>query len=106
MSRLSIFRSKNTVNILSKNLLDVLVGYVVYWAVGWGLSQSVGGTGFSAGSEFFFVGMRSEMYPRFFLEYVWAANAATIVSGAMAERCHLGGYLLYTTIVTGQYQYF
>ena len=75
---------------------------MVYWAVGWGLSQGHGGTAFSGGSEFFFYGMRSEMYPRFFLEYVWAANAATIVSGAIAERCHLGGYVVYTIIVTGE----
>ena len=83
--------------------MDLLVGYLTYWAVGWALSNGEGGTAFSGGSGFFFYNMKPEQYPRFFMEYVWAANAATIVSGAVAERCHLGGYLIYTIVVTGQY---
>ena len=80
----------------------MLVGYVTYWALGWALSHGEGGTAFSGGSNFFLNHMKPEHYPRFFMEYVWAANAATIVSGAVAERCHLGGYLIYTIVVTGQ----
>ena len=95
-------RSKNTVNILTKNLLDFLLGYVVYWAFGWGFSHGRGGNAFLGGSNFFAYDIDPHLYARMFNEYVWAANAATIVSGALAERCHVGGYLVYTIVVTGK----
>lgn len=97
------FRSKNTVNILTKNLLDFLLGYFVWYAVGWALCHGPGGNSFAGGSEFFALNMDETLYSRMFNEYVWAANAATIVSGALAERCHIGGYLVYTAVVTGEY---
>ena len=96
------FRSKNTVNILTKNMLDFLLGYFVWYAVGWALAHGPGGSWFSGGSEFFAIDMNETLYSRMFNEYVWAANAATIVSGALAERCHIGGYLVYTVAVTGE----
>ena len=96
-----LFRSKNTVNILAKNLLDFLLGYIVYWALGWALSHGKGGSSFAGTSIFFAYDIDDNLYPRMFNEYVWAANAATIVSGALAERCHVGGYLFFTVIVTG-----
>merc|ERR1719356_158086 len=46
-------RSKNTVNILIKNMLDVFIGGVSYWALGWGLAYGAGGNPFSGGSQFF-----------------------------------------------------
>ena len=92
------FRSKNTVNILTKNLLDFLLGYFVWYAVGWALCHGPGGNSFAGGSEFFAHNMDETLYSRMFNEYVWAANAATIVSGALAERCHIGGYLIYTAV--------
>ena len=96
-----LFRSKNTVNILAKNLLDFLLGYIVYWALGWALSHGKGGSSFAGTSNFFAYGIDDKLYARMFNEYIWAANAATIVSGALAERCHVGGYLFFTVIVTG-----
>ena len=99
------FRSKNTVNILTKNMLDFLLGYFVWYAVGWALAHGPGGSWFSGGSEFFAIDMNETLYSRMFNEYVWAANAATIVSGALAERCHIGGYLVYTVAVTGKCSY-
>ena len=74
---------------MAKNLLDIFVGYIAYWAFGWGFAHGPGGNAFIGGSNFFLYDMDDEKHPRFFMEYVWAANAATIVSGALAERCHI-----------------
>jgi len=109
-------RAKNTKNILLKNLLDACVGAIVWW--GWGFMIAYdSGDPFIGGSE------TTDMAPKFFLQaydahkggehasgyeyaawffqYVFAAAAATIVSGAMAERTQLSGYIVYTTIITG-----
>ena len=81
------------------------MGYFVWFAVGWGLAHGPGGNKFVGGSEFFAYNMddKERLYSRMFNEYVWAANAATIVSGAIAERCNIGAYIVYTIVVTGQY---
>ena len=99
-----VFRSRNTVNILAKNLLDFLLGYIIYWALGWALSHGEGGSSFAGTSNFFAYGIEDKLYAIMFTAYVWAANAATIASGALAERCHVGGYLIFTLIVTGWFQ--
>ncbi|KAI6219204.1 Ammonium transporter [Aphelenchoides fujianensis] len=81
-------RSKNTTNILIKNLLDSCIAILSYWAIGWALAYGHNPVGFLdpfvGGSEFFLIGQ--EDYPRFFFQFVFAATAATIVSGAVAER--------------------
>lgn len=84
------------------------MGYFVWFAVGWALAHGPGGNKFCGGSEFFAHNMddkelSKKLYARMFNEYVWAANAATIVSGAIAERCNIGAYIVYTIVVTGQY---
>ena len=94
-------RSKNTVNILIKNLLDGLIGGVCYWAVGWGLAYGAGGNGFCGGSEFINYKLPVDEYPKWFFQYVFAATAATIVSGAIAERCQFGAYFAYSILITG-----
>jgi Amt family ammonium transporter len=97
-------RAKNTANIVMKNFMDFSVGAVVYWAVGFGLAY--GGTtvgGFLAyggvGDAFFL--SDSSLSTSWFFQVVFAATAATIVSGAMAERTKFSSYLLYTTFITG-----
>merc|ERR1719394_252540 len=46
-------RSKNTVNILIKNMLDAFIGATSYWAIGWGLAYGPDGNYFCGGSEYF-----------------------------------------------------
>ena len=46
-------RTKNTVNILIKNLLDFLLGGIGYWSTGWAVAYGPGGNGFIGGSNFF-----------------------------------------------------
>jgi len=90
-------RSKNVVNILMKNLLDAGIGGLLYWAVGFGLAYGVsgGGAGSFFGNGNFFLTSFSD-YPTWFFQFAFAATAATIVSGAMAERTKFGAYLIYT----------
>jgi len=94
-------RSKNTVNILIKNMLDAFIGGVSYWAIGWGLAYGEGGNPFCGGSQFFNFQLPYDLYPKWFFQFVFAATAATIVSGAIAERCQFFAYFAYSIIITG-----
>ncbi|KAK0396553.1 hypothetical protein QR680_001764 [Steinernema hermaphroditum] len=95
-------RSKNTTNILIKNLLDSCIAVIGYWAVGWALAYGPAADKtwglFFGYSEFFLANMTN--YPRFFFQYVFAATSATIVSGAVAERCEFANYITYCTVIS------
>merc|ERR1719357_1495938 len=93
-------RSKNTVNILIKNMLDAFIGAVSYWCIGWGLGYGKGGNAFCGGSEFFNFQMEYNEYPSWFFQFCFAATATTIVSGSIAERCQMGAYFLYSILIT------
>ncbi|XP_045105403.1 putative ammonium transporter 1 [Portunus trituberculatus] len=92
-------RSKNTTNILIKNILDVFIGGIAYWVVGYALAFGRGnpfcGTSMWAG-----VGVEDERLAFWFFQFVFAATAATIVSGSMAERCAFHAYLIYSVVLT------
>ena len=94
-------RSKNTVNILIKNMLDCLIGGVAYWAIGWAVAYGESGNAFIGTSNFFGYQMPAEKYPLWFFQFVFAATAATIVSGSIAERCHFSAYFVYSILITG-----
>ncbi len=95
-------RAKNVVNILMKNLMDFSLGSLVFWAVGFGLMFGVT-NGFAGTTGFFLGGYADDTWTYTFLLFqtVFAATAATIVSGAMAERTKFVSYLLYSVVVTG-----
>ncbi len=97
-------RAKNTANIVMKNFMDFSVGSLVYWAVGFGLAYggtSVGGfLAYGGIGDAFFVSDPAQSTSWFF-QVVFAATAATIVSGAMAERTKFSAYLVYTPFITG-----
>jgi Amt family ammonium transporter len=102
-------RAKNSVNILMKNLLDFSLGAVLFWAVGYAIMYSSGDSnifGFDSSLSF----LASATAPTdgggyatsaaWLFQVVFAATAATIVSGAMAERTKLIAYLFYTCALT------
>ncbi|MEE8401345.1 MAG: ammonium transporter [Candidatus Hydrothermarchaeaceae archaeon] len=93
-------RAKNTVNILMKNLMDFSVGILAFWAVGFGIMWGAKSNLFFGYSDFFLKGFDAAGYNGWFFQMVFAATAATIVSGAMAERTKFKAYLIYTVIVT------
>ena len=84
-----------------KNLLDCLIGGITYWIVGWAMAYGKGGNGFIGGSNYFGWGMEREDYPLWFFKFAFAALPATIVSGAVAERCQFVAYLVYSVTFTG-----
>lgn len=95
-------RSKNVTNILMKNALDLSFGAVAYWAVGWGLAYGTTefiDIKFFGGGSFFYGGEDAD-YAGFFFQFAFAATAATIVSGAVAERTKFAAYLVYTVVIT------
>ncbi len=108
-------RAKNVCNILMKNVMDFSVGSIAFWAVGFGLMFGLG-TGYFGTSSFFFdpeaviqdgktaseIAGSSVNFGWAFLLFqtVFAATAATIVSGAMAERTKFGSYLVFTLVIT------
>jgi ammonium transporter, Amt family len=98
-------RAKNAINIMMKNLMDFSMGSLVYWAVGFGLMFGVSKTGFIGTTGFFLsdftVGGDPWVLAFWMFQVVFAATAATIVSGAMAERTKFIGYLLYSVCITG-----
>lgn len=95
-------RSKNTTNILFKNLMDYVLGTLVFWAVGFGIMFGTK-NGFWGGLDLFTQNTyRTDMPDMAFLMFqtVFAATAATIVSGAMAERTKFNAYLIYSGVIS------
>ncbi|MDD4226843.1 MAG: ammonium transporter [Mariniphaga sp.] len=96
-------RSKNTANILTKNLMDFALGSVIFWAIGYSLmyGDSIGGI-IGVPSLFFNdngIGDYAHKTDLMF-QTVFAATAATIVSGAVAERAKFNAYLIFTVVIT------
>jgi len=104
--------SKNAVNILFKNSMDICVGVLLFYVIGFGIMYP-GNYGKEVGEQFFlFGGYGLDGYEAaadrtfspevdWLFQAVFAATAATIVSGAVAGRMKVGGYLIYSAILTG-----
>ncbi|MGE0086645.1 MAG: ammonium transporter [Desulfococcaceae bacterium] len=97
-------RAKNAINIMMKNLMDFALGSIVYWAIGFGLMFGVSSTGWIGTSGFFLSDYSPDGDPWvlvfWMFQVVFAATAATIVSGAMAERTKFTAYLIYSVVVS------
>ncbi|NDY72650.1 ammonium transporter [Desulfobacter hydrogenophilus] len=97
-------RAKNAINIMMKNLMDFSMGSLFYWAIGFGLMFGVSKTGFFGTTGFFLsdfeVGGDPWVLAFWMFQVVFAATAATIVSGAMAERTKFTGYLVYSAVLS------
>ncbi|XP_078492621.1 ammonium transporter 2 [Ciona intestinalis] len=95
-------RSKNTTNIIMKNVLDLFIGAIMYFAVGYSFAYGQPGNRFIGHNYFFATNMDENFtYASWFFQYVFAATASTIVSGAMAERTEFTTYMVYCTFLTG-----
>ena len=94
-------RAKNAGNIIMKNLMDFAVGSLMFWIIGYGImygENALGGLiGNPAGMLFY---SASDDMVGLIFQTVFAATAATIVSGAMAERTKFISYLVYSFFIT------
>ena len=97
-------RAKNAANIVMKNLMDFSVGSIAFWAIGFGVMFGVSKTGWFGTSGFFFSDFDKDkdlwLYAFWMFQVVFCATAATIVSGAMAERTKFSGYLIYSAVIS------
>ncbi|MBU8913611.1 MAG: ammonium transporter [Spirochaetales bacterium] len=99
MVETGLTRAENASNLIMKNLMDFSVGALAYWAVGWALMYGSSSGGLIGTDQFFLAGADSAMYRDWMFQVVLAAVAATIVSGAMAERTKFAGHLLYSLVI-------
>jgi len=106
--------SKNAVNILFKNTMDLCVGVLLFFIIGFGIMYptSYNGDWENVSGYFAFGGVGLDGYEAaadrtfspevyWLFQAVFAATAATIVSGAVAGRMKVAGYLVYSAILTG-----
>lgn len=111
MVEVGLNSAKNTVNILAKNVMDLSVGALLYFVIGFGLMYP-GSYGDVSSGYFAFGGIGLDGYASasdrtfspqvdWFFQAVFAATAATIVSGAVAGRMKFTAYLVYSAILTG-----
>lgn len=95
-------RQKNVKNIMLKNLLDACGGAIGFYTIGFGFAY---GGDDKAGKTFIgdsYFGLRDYTdYAGFFFQFAFAATAATIVAGTVAERCKMSAYLCYSLFLTG-----
>lgn len=95
-------RQKNVKNIMLKNLLDACGGALGFYTIGFGFSYGGDDTTDKTfiGSSYF--GLRDFTdFAGFFFQFAFAATAATIVAGTVAERCKMAAYLCYSVFLTG-----
>lgn len=99
-------RAKNAGNIIMKNIMDFSIGTPVFWLLGFGIMFGTG-NGFFGAFDFMTRGDYLSVTPSgvpFFafliFQTVFCATAATIVSGAMAERTKFSSYCIYSAIIS------
>ncbi|HOO71071.1 MAG TPA: ammonium transporter [Spirochaetota bacterium] len=106
MVEVGFTRAKNAGNIIMKNLMDFSVGSLAFFLVGFGLMYGESISGLFGSSKFLLSSASPGSseglweYAYWLFQVVFAATAATIVSGSMAERTRFVAYLLYSAIIS------
>jgi len=89
-------RAKNAGNIIMKNLMDFSVGTIIFWVIGYNIMYGESVLGLFGKPELFF----EKDFTALIFQTVFCATAATIVSGAMAERTKFISYLIYSFFIS------
>ena len=94
-------RSKNSVNIAIKNFADLCVSSTLYWMFGFAIMFGVDYKGLLGSTVFFYDDAENVWLTTFFVfQILFCGTAATIISGAVAERMKFAGYLVVTAMVS------
>ncbi len=114
-------RQKNAVNVLAKNLIVFALSSIAFWVIGWGLMFGNGNPFFGTEGLFLLSGADNSpatgdayagaysaiswtgvpLFAKFFFQLVFAGTAATIVSGAVAERIRFVDFLIFSLLLVG-----
>ena len=114
-------RAKNTVNILAKNFIVFAISSIAFYIIGWGIMFGDGTPYFGLEGLFFITGADNSpavgdayqgvysamnwtgvpLYAKFFFQLVFAGTAATIVSGAVAERIKFLSFIVFSFVIVG-----
>ncbi|MBP9490208.1 MAG: ammonium transporter [Aliarcobacter sp.] len=95
-----IVRSKNTINVAMKNLIDTVFSIIFFWLFGFGFMFGLDAYGLFGTDKFLIDGKDLQLNGFFFFQAMFAATAITIVSGAVAERIKFNGYIIVAIIVS------
>jgi Amt family ammonium transporter len=94
-------RNKNSINVALKNITDFGIAVVVFWAFGFALMYGTSVSGLF-GNKFFFFTTKVAGYQTYFVfQAMFVATAATIISGAVAERLKFFSYIIITFLASG-----
>ncbi|MCC1497987.1 ammonium transporter [Alcanivorax sp. 1008] len=94
-------RSKNSLNVAMKNYMDLCVGTLIFWAVGYGLMFGTNSSGWFGTDGFFPNEAEPMTWGVLLFQAMFAATACTIASGAMAERTRYNAYLIGAFVICG-----
>jgi Amt family ammonium transporter len=94
-------RAKNSLNVVMKNYMDVCIGTLIFWAVGYGLMFGSNSSGWFGTDGFFINDAEPMTWGVILFQTMFAATAVTIASGAMAERTRYNAYLIGALVITG-----
>ena len=95
-----LIRSKSTVNYMTKSFMDFAMASISFWAFGFALMWGTSAAGIAGTTNFFVTdGADGQTYVDWVFQMVFAATAATIVAGAVAERTKTQAYLAYSFII-------
>ena len=92
-----LIRTKNTTNYMTKSFMDFAIASLSFWAFGFAFMTGASAAGIIGTSNFFLV---DDNWVDWMFQMVFAATAATIVAGAIAERTKIQTYMAYSFIVT------
>ena len=94
-------RNKNSINVALKNVTDFGIAVVIFWAFGFALMYGTSVSGFF-GNKFYFFTTKVAGYQTYFVfQAMFVATAATIISGAVAERLKFFSYVIITFFASG-----
>jgi Amt family ammonium transporter len=95
-------RAKNMVNVLTKNFMDFCIAALAYFFFGYAIMYGASMAGIIGTDKFLLLGDYYDVVEArdWFFQMVFAATAATIVSGAMAERTRITAYMAYSFLIT------